>query len=72
VVVTLPDGRKVATPLDWYPRLKVATAKQRANCEIMPMGIHWAGLDEDLSIAGMVKGVWIVSVVDAPVGIGHR
>ena len=56
LVVTLADGRKIATPLDWYPRLKRATAKQRANFEIMPMGIHWPDLDEDLGIAGMLKG----------------
>ena len=31
LVVTLVDGRKIATPLDWYPRLKQASAKQRAN-----------------------------------------
>jgi hypothetical protein len=56
LVVTLTDGRKIATPLDWYPRLKAASARQRANFEIMPMGIHWPDLDEDLSIAGMLKG----------------
>jgi hypothetical protein len=56
LVVTLSDGRKIATPLAWYPRLKKATAKQRANFEIMPMGIHWPDIDEDLSIAGMLKG----------------
>jgi len=56
LVVTLVDGRRIATPLDWYPRLKAATAKQRANFEIMPMGIHWPDLDEDLGIAGMLKG----------------
>jgi len=56
LVVTLMDGRKIATPLDWYPRLKRATAAQRANYEIMPMGIHWPAIDEDLSIAGMLKG----------------
>jgi hypothetical protein len=56
LVVTLGDGRRIATPLDWYPRLKGATAKQRANFEIMPMGIHWPDLDEDLGIAGMLKG----------------
>ena len=55
-VVTLADGRRIATPLDWYPRLKGATAKQRGNFEIMPMGIHWPDLDEDLDIAGMLKG----------------
>jgi hypothetical protein len=56
LVVTLADGRKIATPLEWYPRLKDASSKQRANFEIMPMGIHWPELDEDLSIAGMLKG----------------
>jgi Protein of unknown function (DUF2442) len=56
LVVTLMDGRRIATPLDWYPRLKRASAAERANYEIMPMGIHWPALDEDLSIAGMLKG----------------
>ena len=56
LVVTLSDGRKITTPLDWYPRLQAASAAQRANYEIMPMGIHWPDLDEDLGIAGMLKG----------------
>jgi hypothetical protein len=56
LVVTLIDGRKIATPLDWYPRLLRASAAQRARYEIMPMGIHWPEIDEDLSIAGMLKG----------------
>ena len=56
LVVTLADGRKIATPLDWYPRLMRASAAQRANYEIMPLGIHWSDIDEDLSVAGMLKG----------------
>jgi hypothetical protein len=56
LVVTLVDGRKIATPLDWYPRLKKASSAERADYEVMPMGIHWPKLDEDLSIAGMLKG----------------
>jgi hypothetical protein len=56
LVVTLMDGRKIVTPLDWYPRLQRASATERANYELMPMGIHWRALDEDLSIAGMLKG----------------
>jgi hypothetical protein len=51
-----PMGARSRTPLDWYPRLKAATQQQRANYEIMPLGIHWPDLDEDLSIAGMLKG----------------
>jgi hypothetical protein len=56
LVVTLVDGRRIATPLDWYPRLKRASPKERAHFEIMAMGIHWPDVDEDLSIAGMLKG----------------
>lgn len=56
LVVTLVDGRRIATPLDWYPRLKNAAAADRDKFEIMPMGIRWPTLDEDLSIAGMLKG----------------
>ena len=56
LVVTLHDRRKIATPLEWYPRLKAASAQQRANFDLMPMGIHWPDLDEDLGVAGMLKG----------------
>jgi hypothetical protein len=56
LVVTLMDSRKIATPLEWYPRLQHASAAQRAQYEIMPMGIHWPAIDEDLSIAEMLKG----------------
>jgi hypothetical protein len=56
LAVTLADGRKIVTPLEWYPRLKQASTAQRANFELMPMGIHWPDLDEDLGIAGMLKG----------------
>ena len=56
LIVTLADGRRIATPLDWYPRLHRASASERMNFEIMPMGIHWPAIDEDLSIAGMLKG----------------
>ena len=56
LVVSLADGRKIATPLAWYPRLQNASAPARARFELMPMGIHWPELDEDLGIAGMLRG----------------
>jgi len=56
LIVTLMDGRKIATPLEWYPRLQRASAAERADYEIMPLGIHWRAIDEDLNIAGMLKG----------------
>jgi hypothetical protein len=55
LVVTLADGRRIATPLAWYPRLRAANDSARGHFELMPMGIHWPELDEDLGIAGMLK-----------------
>jgi hypothetical protein len=55
--VTLQDGRVIATPLDWYPRLAEATPEQRANYELGLTGVHWLDLDEDLSVGGMLRGV---------------
>jgi Protein of unknown function (DUF2442) len=56
LVVSLADGRKVATPLAWYPRLRNADDASREHFELMPLGVHWPELDEDLSIAGMLQG----------------
>ena len=55
-VVRLADGRTIATPLAWYPKLAGASATALANVELMPMGLHWPELDEDLSIVGMLAG----------------
>src|ERR1700761_5498381 len=56
LVVTLADGRRIATPLAWYPRLQGASKSAREHFELMAMGIHWPELDEDLGVAGMLKG----------------
>jgi hypothetical protein len=40
-----------------------------ARFELMPMGIHWPELDEDLGIAGMLRGrpgAWTRSPSGAP------
>ena len=56
LAVTLADGRKIVTPLDWYPRLRDASPHVRENYELMALGIHWPELDEDLGIVGMLRG----------------
>jgi hypothetical protein len=56
LAVTLADGRKIVTPLDWYPRLREASRSARENYQLMPMGVHWPELDEDLGIVGMLRG----------------
>ncbi|MCC6805497.1 MAG: DUF2442 domain-containing protein [Anaerolineae bacterium] len=55
--VSLADGRIIATPLNWYPRLMNATSEQLLAYELSPAGVHWNELDEDLSVAGMLQGV---------------
>ncbi len=56
LIVTLADGRRLQTPLWWYPRLLNAAETARDIVEFSPLGIHWPELDEDLSIAGMLRG----------------
>ncbi len=56
IIVTLSDGRRIATPLRWYPKLAAATDSERTKYEVMPFGVHWPTLDEDLSVAGMFRG----------------
>lgn len=55
--VQLQDGREIATPLDWYPTLAQATAEQQNHVELRLSGIYWPDLDENLSIAGMLRGI---------------
>lgn len=54
--VHLDDGRVIAVPLAWFPRLLSATPEQRIQFELSPRGIHWEALDEDISIDGLLAG----------------
>jgi hypothetical protein len=56
--VRLSDGRVLGVPLAWFPRLMAADAAARKAFELSPMGIHWEGLDEDISVAGLLAGRW--------------
>ena len=55
--VVLADGRELAVPLEWFPRLRDATPEQRANWRLIGRGqrIHWADVDEDISVAGLLR-----------------
>ncbi|NMF85309.1 DUF2442 domain-containing protein [Nodosilinea sp. P-1105] len=58
ISVNLMDGRTIAVPLAWYPRLLNASPEQLTQWEICGggYGIHWEALDEDLSTEGMLRG----------------
>lgn len=57
VVVALADGRELAAPLAWFPRLIAATPEQRRNWRLIGRrhGIHWPDVDEDISVASLLK-----------------
>lgn len=55
--VSLSDGRIIAVPLAWFPRLLHAVPAQREQVEISRHGLHWDALGEDISVAGLLAGV---------------
>jgi len=61
--VLLSDGREVAAPLDWFPRLLKATPRQRKDWSLIGkgIGIHWESVDEDISVQSLLtpeKMLW--------------
>lgn len=50
--IVVADGREIAAPLEWFPRLRDATPEQRANWRLIGCGegIHWPDIDEDISV----------------------
>ena len=56
--VDLEDGRTIAVPIGWYPRLAHGTPSERANFQVSGggYGIHWPDLDEDIGVEGLLLG----------------
>ncbi len=58
LAVDLSDGRTISVPLAWFPRLAHATAAERNQWRLIGkgQGIHWAALDEDISVDALLAG----------------
>src|SRR5262245_72826 len=58
LTVQLDDGRTLAVPLVWYPRLLHGTKRERARWRLIGrgVGVHWPALDEDISVEGLLAG----------------
>jgi hypothetical protein len=58
LAVDLLDGRTIAVPLAWYPRLLHATPAERNNWRLIGRGegMHWPDLDEDISVSNILAG----------------
>jgi hypothetical protein len=56
--VELADGRTIAVPLAWYPRLVHAAPAERTSWRLIGggRGIHWPAVDEDISVANLLAG----------------
>ena len=64
--VRLYDGRQLAVPLAFFPRLLHATPEQRTHFEMSGggTGLHWEELDEDISVKGLLLGYGDQTVVN--------
>ena len=56
--VDLEDGRTIAVPIGWYPRLAHGTLDERTSFRISGAGygIHWPELDENIGLEGLLLG----------------
>ncbi len=57
LIVTLSDGRQISVPLEWFPRLRDASPKQRKNWRLIAkgIGIHWEDIDEDIAVSTLLR-----------------
>jgi hypothetical protein len=57
LTVVLDDGGSVCVPIVWFPRLLNATSKERGDWELIGggLGIHWEAIDEDISVASLLR-----------------
>ena len=55
--VALSDGRVVSVPLVWFPRLAGASTREQSEWELIGggIGIHWEAIDEDISVASLLR-----------------
>ena len=57
MLIFLEDGRELSIPLEWFPKLRNASAKELNNWRLIGNGegIHWEDLDEDLSVERLLE-----------------
>jgi len=57
LTVILADGRELSAPLAWFPRLMEAADAQRQKWRFIGRGrgIHWPEIDEDVSVATLLR-----------------
>lgn len=58
LIVDLTDGRTIAVPIGWFPRLAHGTTQERNQFQLIGQGIsiHWPALDEDIGVQTLLLG----------------
>lgn len=56
MIILLEDGRELAVPLEWFPKLRDASQKALLNWRLVGNGegIHWQDLDEDILVKNLL------------------
>ena len=55
--LVLADGRELAAPVAWFPRLRDASPEARGRWRLIGggEGVHWPDLDEDIAVATLLR-----------------
>ena len=58
LIVELADGRSLAVPINWYPRLWHASVEERHNWLLLGDGyaIEWPDIDEHIGVENLLAG----------------
>lgn len=53
----LADGRQIAAPLVWFPRLCDASQDARQDWRLIGkgIGVHWPQVDEDIAVETLMR-----------------
>ena len=58
VIVDLADGRAIASPLSFFPRLQAASDSQRKKYQLHHVSVNWEELDEGIDLIAMLTGLY--------------
>lgn len=64
VTIDLADGRAIAMPLYFFPRLETASDEQRENYRLHHVSVHWEELDEGIDLIAMLTGLYTESATE--------
>ncbi len=55
----LADGREISAPLEWFPRLRDASEKERNSWRFIGkgIGVYWPEIDEDIAVRTLMTGL---------------